>query len=73
MNVFDGYKDTYWLLISASEIMGFVESSLPSAATPNTVIMGFPTEEEMVATLQNLSRPILPSCFAGGAGSFHRP
>ena len=53
--------------------MGFVESSLPSAATANSNIIGFSSEEEMVATLQNLTRLGLPGCFAGGAGPSHRP
>ncbi len=53
-----------------SEIMSYVRARLPSAN--NSLISGFLSEEEMVDELVNVTRPVLPGCFVGGAGMLYK-
>lgn len=50
-----------------SEIMSFVSARLPTSE--DTVIIGFPSQEDMVDGLLNITKLPLPGCFAGGAGT----
>ncbi len=52
-----------------SDIMSFVRARLPNSK--DMVIIGFPSQEDMVDGLLNITRLPLPGCFAGGAGTVH--